>query len=90
LPSLLRAFRHPAYRLFYAGQFVSILGNWLHSLATAWLVYRLTGSALLLGLTSAAQQLPMLFLAPVAGSGPTGSSGASCSRPCSPSRQSSR
>lgn len=67
MASLLRAFRHPAYRLFYAGQFVSILGNWLHSLATAWLVYRLTGSALLLGITSAAQQLPMLFIAPVAG-----------------------
>lgn len=67
MTSLLRAFRHPAFRLFYAGQFASIVGNWLHSLATGWLVYRLTGSAVLLGAASAAQQLPMLVVAPLAG-----------------------
>ena len=63
----LRAFRHRSFRVFFAGQGVSILGTWMQQVATAWLVYRLTGSALMLGLTSGAQQLPMLFLSPIAG-----------------------
>ncbi|NJN40080.1 MAG: MFS transporter [Gammaproteobacteria bacterium] len=46
---------------------VSILGTWMQTVGASWLVYRLTGSAFLLGLVAAAQQLPMLFLAPVAG-----------------------
>jgi MFS family permease len=63
----LRAFRHRSFRVFFAGQGISILGTWMQQVATAWLVYRLTGSALMLGLTSGAQQLPMLFLSPIAG-----------------------
>jgi MFS family permease len=55
------------FRIFFAGQFVSIVGSWMQTVATSWLVYRLTDSALLLGITAAAQQLPTLFLAPVAG-----------------------
>jgi MFS family permease len=62
-----RALRGRNFRIFFAGQFVSIVGTWMQTVATSWLVYRLTGSALMLGLTAAAQQLPMLFVGPVAG-----------------------
>jgi MFS family permease len=65
-PSL-RAFRSKNFRIFYAGQGLSLLGNWMQSVAMSWLVYRVTGSALLLGLTAGAQQLPVLFLSPIAG-----------------------
>jgi MFS family permease len=63
----LRALRHRSFRVFYVGQGLSLLGSWLQTVATSWLVYRLTGSAFALGLTAGAQQLPMLFVAPVAG-----------------------
>jgi MFS family permease len=63
----LRAFRYRSFRLFFAGQGLSILGTWMQTIATSWLVYRLTGSAFMLGLTAGALQLPMLFVAPVAG-----------------------
>jgi MFS family permease len=63
----LRAFRHRTFRVFYLGQGISILGTWMQQVATAWLVYRLSGSAFMLGLASGAQQLPMLFLSPIAG-----------------------
>jgi len=67
LKAALRAFRSRNFRVFYAGQGFSLLGTWMQTVATSWLVYRLTGSALLLGVTAGAQQLPMLFLSPVAG-----------------------
>ena len=63
----LRAFRSKNFRIFYAGQGLSLLGNWMQMVAMSWLVYRVTGSALLLGLTAGAQQLPVLFLSPIAG-----------------------
>jgi MFS family permease len=63
----LRALRHRSFRVFYTGQGLSLLGSWLQTVATSWLVYRLTGSAFMLGLVAGAQQLPMLFVAPVAG-----------------------
>jgi len=63
----LRSLRHPNFRLFFFGQFISLLGTWLQIVATVWLVYRLTGSALLLGVTTGLQQLPMLLLSPLAG-----------------------
>lgn len=63
----LRAFRHRNFRLFFSGQLISLLGFWLQVVAQGWLVYRLTGSALMLGLTAFAQQIPLLFLAPIAG-----------------------
>src|SRR5688572_22840386 len=62
-----RALRHPNYRLFFAGQMVSLVGSWITRIATAWLVYRLTGSVLLLGLVGFASQIPNLLLAPFAG-----------------------
>jgi MFS family permease len=63
----LRAFRSKNFRIFYAGQGLSLLGNWMQAVAMSWLVYRVTGSALLLGVTAGAQQLPVLFLSPIAG-----------------------
>ena len=65
--SLFRALRHRNYRLFFTGQSVSLAGTWITRIATSWLVYRLTGSVLLLGLVGFAGQIPTLFLAPVAG-----------------------
>lgn len=65
--TVLRAFRHRNFRIFYAGQFLSLVGTWMQTVATSWLVYRLSGSALLLGITAASQQLPMLLLSPIAG-----------------------
>ena len=64
---LTRALQHRNYRLFFAGQTVSLVGTWLTRVATAWLVYRLTGSELLLGVTGFAGQIPLLVLAPFAG-----------------------
>ncbi|MGH8699237.1 MAG: MFS transporter, partial [Burkholderiales bacterium] len=63
----LRALRYRSFRVFFIGQGVSILGTWMQTLAMSWLVYRLTGSAFMLGLAAAALQLPMLFLSPIAG-----------------------
>ena len=67
LRSLGRALRHRNYRLFFGGQSISLVGTWLTRVATGWLVYRLTGSALLLGLVGFAGQIPTFFLAPLAG-----------------------
>lgn len=62
-----RALRSRNYRLFFAGQSISLVGTWMTRLAISWLVYRLTGSAVLLGVVSFAGQIPAFFLAPVAG-----------------------
>jgi MFS family permease len=62
-----RALRHRNYRLFFVGQGTSLVGTWITRVATAWLVYRLTGSALLLGVVGFAGQLPTFLLAPFAG-----------------------
>ena len=62
-----RAFQHRNYRLFFGGQSVSLVGTWITRIATSWLVYRLTGSLLLLGVVSFCGQIPTLLLAPFAG-----------------------
>lgn len=62
-----RALRHRNYRLFFIGQGISVIGTWITRLATSWLVYRLTGSALLLGVVAFCNQAPAAILAPVAG-----------------------
>ena len=62
LPPTFAALRHRNYRLFFAGQLVSLVGTWMQSVAQGWLVYQLTGSALALGLVSAAGQAPLLVL----------------------------
>jgi len=64
---MLRALRHKNYRLFFSGQSISLIGTWMTRIATSWLVYRLTGSALLLGVVGFAGQIPSFLLAPFAG-----------------------
>ena len=65
--TLLRALRSRNYRLFVAGQGISLVGTWMQQVAMSWLVYRLTGSALLLGVMGFTSQIPTFLLAPVAG-----------------------
>src|SRR5215472_16150440 len=64
---LVRALRHRNYRLFFGGQGISLVGTLMTRVATAWLVYRLTHSAFLLGLVSFASQIPILVLGSIAG-----------------------
>jgi len=63
----LRAFRYRNFRLYFFGQSLSLLGTWIQQVAMSWLVYRMTGSAFLLGLTAFASQIPILIFAPLGG-----------------------
>lgn len=63
----LRAFNHRNFRLYFFGQSLGIIGYWVQQIAMSWLVYRLTGSALLLGVTAFAGQIAVLVLAPFGG-----------------------
>ena len=67
VPRMFRSIENPNYRLYFFGQTISLLGSWLQSVAQAWLVYRLTGSSLQLGLLAFIGQAPMLFLSPIGG-----------------------
>ena len=62
-----RALRHRNFQLFFSGQLVSLVGTWMQSVAQSWLVYRLTGSALLLGSVGFASQIPVFLFAPLGG-----------------------
>ena len=79
------AFRHRNYRLFFAGQAISLVGTWMQQVAQAWLVLKVSGGdPLWLGVVAAAQFLPVMVLGLFAGDPrrrrcPSG-------RPCSPSR----
>ncbi len=64
---VVRALRSRNYRLFFTGQSVSLVGTWMTRVAMGWLVYKLTGSAVLLGTVSFAAQVPTFFLSPIAG-----------------------
>src|SRR4029078_601791 len=64
---MLRALKYPNYRLFFGGQIVSLTGTWITTTATSCLVYRLAGSALLLGVVGFASQFPAFLLTPFAG-----------------------
>ncbi|MGH9413073.1 MAG: MFS transporter [Terriglobales bacterium] len=63
----LRALEHRNFRLYFGGQGLSVIGTWMTRTAIAWLVYKLTGSAILLGVVAFAGQLPTFLLAPFAG-----------------------
>jgi len=65
--STFRALKHRNFRLFFFGQFISLIGTWMQSVALAWLVYRLTGSSALLGVTAFCGQIPVFLLALVGG-----------------------
>jgi len=62
-----RALRSPNYRLFFGGQIVSLIGTWMTNIAMSWLIFRLTGSAFLLGMVGFAGQFPAFLISPFAG-----------------------
>jgi len=62
-----RALRHRNFQLFFAGQLISLVGTWMQTVAQSWLVYRLTGSTLLLGTVGFAGQIPVFLIAPIGG-----------------------
>lgn len=66
-PAVFRALRSRNYRLFFSGQGLSLIGTWMTQTAVIWLVYHLTGSALMLGVVGFAQQIPNFVLSPFAG-----------------------
>jgi len=67
LPVTLRALEHRNFQLFFSGQLISLIGTWMQNIAQAWLVYRLTGSSLLLGAVGFAGQFPVFLVAPLGG-----------------------
>ena len=66
LPAL-QALRHRNFRLFISGQAFALVGYWMQSIAQSWLLYKMTGSATLLGVLGFAGSLPILLLSPLAG-----------------------
>ncbi|MGA2413794.1 MAG: MFS transporter [Candidatus Sulfotelmatobacter sp.] len=62
-----RALRHRNFQLFFSGQLISLIGTWMQSVAQSWLVYRMTGSALLLGSVGFASQVPVFLFSPLGG-----------------------
>ncbi|HEX4664266.1 MAG TPA: MFS transporter [Terriglobales bacterium] len=62
-----RSLRHRNFQLFFGGQLISLVGTWMQSVAESWLVYRLTGSPLLLGAIGFASQIPIFLLSPIGG-----------------------
>jgi len=60
----LRALQSRNFQLFFSGQLISLIGTWMQTVAESWLVYRLTGSALLLGSVGFASQIPVFLFAP--------------------------
>src|SRR5580704_15345787 len=67
LPTMLRALSSRNFQLFFSGQLISLVGTWMDTIAESWLVYRLTGSSLLLGTVAFASQIPVFLMAPVGG-----------------------
>jgi MFS family permease len=67
LPTTLRALKHRNFQLFFSGQMISLIGTWMQSVAQSWLVYRITGSSLLLGSVGFASQIPVFLAAPLGG-----------------------
>ncbi|HYM74985.1 MAG TPA: MFS transporter [Candidatus Dormibacteraeota bacterium] len=62
-----RALRHRNFQLFFSGQLISLIGTWMQTVAQSWLVYKLTGSGLLLGSVGFASQIPVFLIAPIGG-----------------------
>jgi MFS family permease len=67
LPPTIRALQYRNYRLFFGGQLISLIGTWMQNVAQSWLVYRLTGSSVLLGLVGFFSQIPVFLLATLGG-----------------------
>ena len=71
LRSMVRAFRHRNFRLYFGGQSVSLIGTWVQQIALGWTIYQLTHSSPLLGLVSFAGQLPLFIVTGASGAGKT-------------------
>lgn len=67
ITNVFRTLRYRNYRLFFGGQLISLIGTWMQQVALTWLVYRLTNSALLLGVVGFASQMPTFLFGPFAG-----------------------
>jgi MFS family permease len=67
LPATFRALKHRNFQLFFSGQLISLIGTWMQNVAQAWLVYRLTGSSVLLGSVGFASQFPVFLASPLGG-----------------------
>ena len=66
-PAAFRSLKHRNFRLFFSGQLISLVGTWMQTIAEAWLIYRLTGSSVLLGLLGFVSQIPIFLLSPIGG-----------------------
>ncbi|MBN2055052.1 MFS transporter [bacterium] len=64
---LFRSLQHRNFRLFFIGQSISLIGTWMQMTAVAWLVWRLTHNAWLLGFVGFAGRIPTFVMAPFAG-----------------------
>ena len=64
---IFRSLKYRNYRLYFTGQSISLIGTWMQRITLPWLVYHITGSALLLGVVSFAGQIPTFLLSPFAG-----------------------
>jgi MFS family permease len=67
IDGMLRSLQHRNFQLFFSGQMISLIGTWMQNIAQSWLVYRMTGSSLLLGVVGFAGQIPVFLLAPIGG-----------------------
>lgn len=67
MKNMVRALKHRDFRLFFAGQSCSLIGTWMQDVAVSWLVYRLTGSAFLLGAVIFCKRIPSFIFGPLAG-----------------------
>jgi MFS family permease len=67
LPATLRALQYRNFQLFFAGQLISLIGTWMQNVAQAWLVYRITGSSVLLGAIGFSSQIPIFLMSPAGG-----------------------
>lgn len=64
---MVRSLKHRNFQLFFSGQLISLVGTWMDTAAEALLVYRLSGSSLLLGTVAFAGQIPISLFAPAGG-----------------------
>lgn len=67
LKTIFHALRYRNFRVFFTGQSVSLVGAWIQHVAVSWLIFRLTGSAFMLGVAGFAGQIPTFILSPAAG-----------------------
>ncbi len=64
---MFQALKHRNYRIYFTGQVISLTGTWMQQMALSWLIYRMTGSVILLGIVGFSSQIITFLLAPVAG-----------------------